>query len=266
MWGPNWRRLSVAILTAIAFLAPLSVGAEPPATPAATTEQAVTGDVLLSVSARILEATNQTRAQHGVGPLQPVSYLAEAATGHSQEMMELGYFGHVSPTPGRAQPKMRIQLARGWDTRTGENIFKASGIPAAQLAERAMTAWINSPSHFKNLVEPTFNSIGIGIASRGDEWTITQNFSNQTIVVRHLKSEAAPGGYKMTLRGQVREGSDEGALFVNNVFQQTFTADADGVFILQATAPAGAQISVSQKKPGSKSYAQTLLFPIEAGL
>ncbi len=67
-------------------------------------------------------------------------------------------------------------------------------------------------------------------------------------------------------QGQVREGSKEGALFLNNAFKETFTADNSGVFVIRASGPAGSQLSVSQKKPGSNSYAQNLAFPIEAGL
>ena len=260
MGRPFWKHSLIALLCAVGALAPLAVGADVPQPPLVA--QADLGAVV----SRIVELTNQTRAQNGVGPLQPVSYLANAATSHSKEMIDLNYFSHTSPTPGRAQPKMRIQLAQGWDTRIGENIYRAQGIPVAGLADRAMAAWLKSPSHFKNLVDPSFNSIGIGIVPKGDEFAITQNFSNQTIVIKKLQASPGSGGYEMVLQGQVREGSREGALFVNNAFKETFTADGNGGFELRASAPAGSQLSVSQKKPGTNSYSQNLAFPIEAGL
>jgi uncharacterized protein YkwD len=253
-----WKRVSLVLLCATALLAPLAVAAFPGSPPElAQSELAV-------VAERIVQLTNQTRAQGGLPPLQPVAYLSDAASGHSKEMMELNYFAHISPTPGRAQPKMRIQLARGWDTRIGENIYRAQGITADALADRAVSAWIKSPSHYKNLMDPTFNSIGVGVAPKGDEFAVTQNFSNQTIVVKALAATPEAGGYAMVFQGQVREGSREGALFINNVFKQTFTADAQGRFELRASVPAGAQVSISQKKPGSSSYSQNLMFPIEA--
>lgn len=256
------KRVLVFLLGALSALAPLSVGAEdrgegPPL---------VAQSDLAAAAARIVELTNQTRAEHGVGPLQAVVYLGDAATGHSKEMIELNYFSHTSPTPGRAQPKMRIQLANGWDTRIGENIYRSQGIPINQLADRAMSAWLKSPSHLKNLVDPTFNSIGVGIVPKGDEFAITQNFSRQTIIVKSMKTTSGGPGYELVMQGQVREGSKEGALFLNNAFKETFTADNSGVFVIRASGPAGSQLSVSQKKPGSNSYAQNLAFPIEAGL
>lgn len=255
-----WKHSLVALFCAVSALAPLSVGADE-----SQESPLLAQNELAAAAARIVDLTNETRAQNGVGPLQAVIYLGDAATGHSKEMLELNYFSHTSPTPGRTQPKMRIQLANGWDTRIGENIYRAQGIPLAQLADRAMSAWIKSPSHFKNLVDPTFNSIGVGIVPKGDEFAITQNFSKQTIVVKSMKTTPGGAGYELVMQGQVREGSKEGAVFVNDAFKETFTADGSGQFVIKATGPAGSQLSVSQKKPGSNSYAQNLAFPIEAG-
>jgi hypothetical protein len=218
-----------------------------------------------AVAARIVELTNQVRAQNGVAPLRQVPYLEKAAAGHSREMIDLNYFSHTSPTPGRTQAKMRIQLAQGWDTRIGENIYRAQGVPVGTLADRAVAAWVKSPSHLKNIVDPTFNSVGVGIVPKGDAFAVTQNFSNQTIIIKKLQSAPDGAGYEVLLQAQVREGSREGALFINNTFKETFTADANGAFELRTSAPAGAQIAVSQKKPGGNSYAQNLAFPVEAG-
>ena len=80
-----------------------------------------------------------------------------------------------------------------------------------------------------------------------------------------MKTTPGGQGYEPVMQGQVREGSREGALFINNTFKEAFNADGSGLFELHASGPAGSQLSVSQKKPGSNSYAQNLAFPIEAG-
>lgn len=216
-----------------------------------------------TIAGKIVELTNQARREKGLKELLTVTYLEQAARGHSKEMIELNYFSHVSPTPGRTDTKQRIHLARGWDTRFGENIYRTQGVSADELADRAVKAWLASPSHCANLMEPTFNSVGIGIFPSGDEFAITQLFSTQTIVIDKLVSKPASGGYEFVFKGRVREGSKEGAMFINNQFKSKFQADANGVFELKGVAPAGAQVSMSQKKPDNK-YAQNLSFPADA--
>ena len=260
-----WKHLVAASFCAVALFTPLTVGADIGPAPGDSGAVVAQSDVA-SISARLVELTNQTRAKAGLTPLTPVNYLTNAATGHSQEMMALNYFSHTSPTPGRTQPKMRIQRANGWDTRVGENIYRAQGVPASVLADRAMAAWLKSPSHYKNLMDPSFNSVGIGIVPSGDQFTITQNFSRQTIVVKGVNSTPGSAGYELVFQGKIREGSPEGAVFVNDAFKETFTADANGVFTVRTSGPAGSQVSLSQKKPNSSSYAQNLTLPIEAGL
>lgn len=219
---------------------------------------------LLRITERIVELTNKERLEKGLPALQTLDYLTAAATGHSQEMLELNFFAHESPTPGRTNPKMRIQLARGWDTRVGENIYRAEGVPVNEIAERALAAWRKSPSHYKNLTDPEFNSIGIGVVQKGDRFAVTQNFSKQTIIVQTLEASPSSEGFATVFQGQVRSAGREGALFINNTFVERFLADTNGAFELEFKAPPGAQVSISQKRPGANSYAQNLAFPINA--
>lgn len=254
-----WAPCLCLLLFSAVLLAPLSVSAD---APEVAQVQADTG----AIAARILQLTNEARQQNGLPPMESVAYLSAAATGHSKEMIDLNYFSHTSPTPGRTKTKDRIHLANGWDTRVAENIYRTKGVPAQALADRAMDAWIKSPSHYKNLMDPTLNSIGVGIVPAGDEFAVTQVFSQQTIVVDKLVSSPGAGGYEIVLQGHVREGTQEGALFINDAPKDTFTADGGGRFEVRGAGPAGSQVSVSQKKAGTNSYSQNLAFPIEAGI
>lgn len=125
----------------------------------------------------VVRLSNIERANNGAPPLTVDHFLEIAALGHSQEMARLGYFDHTSPTPGRETPDVRIHLAGSSAPKTGENLAMFSGHPEAELAEKAVVGWMNSPGHRRNLLDPGFTHIGIGVAkSSGGEYYITQNF------------------------------------------------------------------------------------------
>ncbi len=94
--------------------------------------------------------------------------LAMAAQSHSDDMVENGFFSHVSPdgsTPGD-----RIS-AQGYDwTYAGENL--ANGFSSV---DAMVDAWLDSPDHCKNLMNPNFEEFGIG--RNGEVWT--QDFGSR---------------------------------------------------------------------------------------
>lgn len=258
MAGRLWKLSLVGLLATSWFAAPLVVDAGPPHQPIPVAQS---GEG--AAMERIVSATNALRGKLGLPLVREVSYLHEAAKGHSKEMLELDFFSHSSPTPGREKTKNRVQLANGWDTKVGENIYRSTGVTIGELADRVMTAWEKSPSHYKILTNPEFNSVGVGIAPKGNQFAITQVFSYQSIAVKELMAVPAAGGYSLTFEGLVREGATEGGVFVNNTFKEPFQADRSGRFRVKVSVPSGAAVSVSQKKGGNK-YAQSLAFPIDA--
>ena len=125
----------------------------------------------------VVRLSNLERQNHGAGALAVEKLLEVAAAGHSQEMAALGYFAHESPTPGRETPHDRILLTGCAPRKTGENLGKLSPSPDAELAQRVVTGWMNSPGHRANLLDPGFTHIGIGVAVGADgSYFITQNF------------------------------------------------------------------------------------------
>lgn len=212
---------------------------------------------------RVVELTNQVRRQAGLPPVLRVDYLEAAAQGHSLEMAEQGYFSHYSSTPGRRDASARIAAQGGWDTSTGENIYRGSGSAAEEVAQQAVESWLRSPAHHKILMNPNFNSIGVGVCRRGDDYYITQDFSKQTIEVLHASSSQTDKGYDVVLQGRIREGSLDGALFADNVLRGQFQAGSDGVFELRAVVPAQSKIAVSLRS-GPTRFSTKLAFPVEA--
>jgi uncharacterized protein YkwD len=116
----------------------------------------------------IREATlclvNQERARNHEPPLQTNPQLQQAAETHSQDMAINNYFSHTTPT-GLGPAERILQTGYipnpqdGWSI--GENIAWATNNQATPQA--IVTAWINSPDHLENILEPNYQNTAIGI-------------------------------------------------------------------------------------------------------
>lgn len=124
----------------------------------------------------IVRLTNLEREKYGALPLHADANLEDAATGHSQEMAQLTYFSHDSPVQGRAAPRDRMVLTGIRPRATGENIAKFDSYPLQTLARNAVQGWMNSPPHRKNILNPMFTHIGVGVGKSGKTYYLTQNF------------------------------------------------------------------------------------------
>ncbi len=114
---------------------------------------------LTQAEQQMLDLVNRERTSRGLPPLQADPELTRLARLKSQDMINLNYFAHQSPTYGSPFEMMR---AAGVTYRTaGENLAGASGV------ERAHTALMNSSGHRANILNPGFTHIGIGIITGG---------------------------------------------------------------------------------------------------
>ena len=123
---------------------------------------AATGKDLDPEELACVQATNDYRELMGLRCLQLSLRLGRAARGHSQEMKELGYFSHQSPTAGRKTPADRCRLEGA--TYSAENI--ASG---RSTGEGALDGWLHSSGHHRNILGVGHRAIGVGRA--GGLWT-----------------------------------------------------------------------------------------------
>ncbi len=114
-----------------------------------------------------LRITNAYRAMFRHRPLALVPKVCLAAQGHADEMSKLGYFAHMSPTPGRKTPFDRMKLA-GYAFGVTENIALVDS------AQGAHDAWCRSSGHHRNLLDPQHREFGIG--ANGRYWV--QNFGS----------------------------------------------------------------------------------------
>ncbi len=118
----------------------------------------------------LMAAINTERTSRGLEALAADPLLRDAASAHSREMCALNYFNHRSPTPGAATPVDRYVDALHADGEkqpasalVGENIFFASVTNAVYNAQYAHQSLMASPDHRKNILEPRFTKVGVGV-------------------------------------------------------------------------------------------------------
>jgi len=97
---------------------------------------------------------NVMRIRLGVRALLLEYKLVEAARGHSQDMKDRNFIGHVSPVPGKKQFTDRARLAG--TTAHAENISFGR-----TSAEDALNGWWYSPSHHVTMLNP-YSRTGVG--------------------------------------------------------------------------------------------------------
>lgn len=105
----------------------------------------------------VLNLVNQERAKVGAKPLTLNKELSNVATTKSQDMINKNYFDHTSPTYGSPFDMMK-QFGISYKT-AGENIAMGQRTPA-----EVMNSWMNSEGHRKNILNPNFTELGVGIA------------------------------------------------------------------------------------------------------
>ena len=128
---------------------------------------------------------NAERSERGLSLLAADPMLTATARAHSEEMCSLDYFDHHSPTPGLSSPMDRYlasakQLGQSQPEYllVGENIFYCSVYNDIYNVDYAHRAFMESPGHRANILEPRFLKVGIGIYrnAKGEFW-VTEMFS-----------------------------------------------------------------------------------------
>lgn len=119
----------------------------------------------------MLALVNAERKKAGIGPLTVDVRIVPVARAHSKDMFLRRYFAHVNPEGQDAGD--RLEAAGIHFTVAGENLAYAPDLSTAH------TGLMNSPGHRRNILEPSFHHIGIGIIAT-DQYGImvTQDFTN----------------------------------------------------------------------------------------
>lgn len=122
----------------------------------------------------LLRLTNEARVRVGLKTLTPHPALTAAAGGHAAEMSELNYFSHTSPTPALRTTRQRVQRNGANPKLVAENIFECSGYDKKLAPRFALEAFLQSPGHRANLLNPSVTHIGIGLSEVSGRISISQ--------------------------------------------------------------------------------------------
>ncbi len=108
-----------------------------------------------SFESALIALINQERQDRGIGSLSPQGQLATAGRNHSADMACNGFFSHTGSDG--SLPWDRVSALGYSYSSIAENIFAGSS-----NAQTAFNAWLNSPGHRDNMLNPTYTEIGIG--------------------------------------------------------------------------------------------------------
>ena len=99
--------------------------------------------------AQFVAKINGIRQSKGLAPLAVYGELRGIARDWTDQMVANGGLSHNSNLSG--------QVSANW-TKLGENVGEGSDV------NTLMNAFVNSSAHYKNIVDPAFNYIGVGVS------------------------------------------------------------------------------------------------------
>lgn len=127
-----------------------------PSTPSAPTIPSGSTDIT-SLENEVVRLVNVERVKAGLPELVQNSEVGRVARIKSEDFVKNNYFSHTSPTYG--SPFDMLKSFGITFTAAGENI--ASG---QKTAADVMNSWMNSSGHRANILNSTYNKIGVGVA------------------------------------------------------------------------------------------------------
>jgi uncharacterized protein YkwD len=113
---------------------------------------------------QILRATNEFRRQHDRDKLATNKKLAKAAQDFADYMARTDRYGHQAD--GR-EPAERVSANEYDYCLVAENIaqrYSSAAYETGPLVRGFVKGWIDSAEHRKNLLDPDFSEIGVGLA------------------------------------------------------------------------------------------------------
>ncbi|MEL7533549.1 MAG: CAP domain-containing protein [Bacteroidota bacterium] len=145
------------------------------------------------LTAAVFYLSNQVREEHGLRPFDFDPDLQEMALYHTKAMAQFHFMGHYN----EYEPKMRTPAKRAWAFNanfTSENVgrfllyqladdqeyyaafsegknqffdLKENPVPKHtywSFAEAVLQAWLDSPSHRRNLLNPQYGTLGCAVS------------------------------------------------------------------------------------------------------
>lgn len=110
--------------------------------------------------AAFVDRINELRESQGLGPLAIDQELVSAAQSWAVQIRSNGALSHAED--------LSIGVTSQW-AKLGENV----GVANSDQFNELFDAFVNSPGHYANLVDPSFTHIGVGVVydDQGRMWT-----------------------------------------------------------------------------------------------
>lgn len=128
-------------------------------------------------ASNIIDATNQERIRAGLPPLKTNNKLEETAEIKIEDMVANHYFAHTSPE-GKTVADLGTGVGYNYVV-MGENLAVGDFTNAQDL----LTAWMNSPGHRANILNPSYQDIGVyaaqGVYQGHSVWFAVQHFGTE---------------------------------------------------------------------------------------
>jgi uncharacterized protein YkwD len=118
----------------------------------------------------LADGVNAERAKHGLPALRRSAALDRVAYAKAVDMAARSYFGHTDPDGVTFEDRMH---AWNWPT-----AYVAENIAFDSNEARAQAAFVNSPPHYSNQIDPRERDIGVAVVTVGnDETFFVEDFS-----------------------------------------------------------------------------------------
>jgi hypothetical protein len=135
----------------------------------------------------LMRATNEDRAQQGLGPLKWDPALARAAQRHAEWMIRQGGGSLSHQYAGEADLVTRVGEEGAHFRVVAENLAVAPNPDAVEME------WMHSPPHRRNILDARLNEIGIGLVRQGDNLWAVEDFSAGVAAVGSSQIESTIG-------------------------------------------------------------------------
>ena len=110
----------------------------------------------------VVDLVNEERAKENIPPVSLNKTVTSAAQVRAEEATKS--FSHTRPNGTKCFTALaEADIAY---TAAGENLAGKIKTP-----EKVVDAWMNSPSHRKNIMNPNYSQIGVGYVSSGNYWS-----------------------------------------------------------------------------------------------
>lgn len=123
----------------------------------------------------IFAKVNELRASLGLNAYTRSSLLNSSALLRSKEMYETLKLTHTRPNGELYQTAMDEVGYKYADGQ--ENIGESNEFPVDELAQTFFNGWLNSPSHYKAMINPNLTEMGIALFGDVHNFFATQHFA-----------------------------------------------------------------------------------------